>query len=75
MRYRLESIQRRCWQTGVEACDQRWLSSPNIFSGTEVELTRELSELEAEFDRAVVFRGVPLDEVVFETDDEAEVCA
>lgn len=68
MRYRIEWIQRRCWQTGVDACDQRWTASPNTFSGTEAELTIELSSLEVDHDRAMVFRGVRIESF----DDEAE---
>lgn len=61
MRYRIEWIPRRSWQNGVEPADQRWTHTPNVFTGDEVELTRHLSELEADYDRSVVFRGVPLE--------------
>lgn len=61
MRYRIEWIPRRCWQNGVEPADQRWTHSPNVFTGDEVELTRHMSELEADYDRSLVFRGVPLE--------------
>lgn len=59
-RYHLDWLPRCSWQPGVEACDQRWTRTPNIFTGTEEEATLECSDLEAAYDRSVIFRAVPI---------------
>lgn len=59
-RYHLEWIPRASWQTGVDAADQRWTRTPNLFVGSEVEATQECSDLECAYDRNCIFRAVPI---------------
>ena len=60
MRYRIDWIPRRSWQDGVDADDQRWTRTADVISGTEVDATNTVSALEADYDRALIFRAVPL---------------
>lgn len=60
MRFALDFIPRASWEPGVEPADQRWTRTPNTVSGTEEEATLQCSDMEAAFDRAVIFRAVPL---------------
>lgn len=59
-RWHLDFVPRASWQTGVDAPDQRWTRTPNVFTGTEEQATVECSDLEAAYDRQVVFRAVPI---------------
>ena len=59
-RYHLDFCPRASWQSGVDAADQRWTRTPNTFTGTEDEVTLECSDLEAAYDRQVIFRAVPM---------------
>lgn len=59
-KFRIDWIPRRSWQDGVEACDQRWTHTADVIVGTEVDATNTISSLEADYDRALVFRAVPL---------------
>jgi hypothetical protein len=61
VRYRIDWIPRRSWQDGVEACDQKWTQTCDVITGTEVDATNLISTLEADYDRALVFRAVPLE--------------
>jgi len=61
MRYHLDFIPRASWQPNTDPADQRWTRTPNIFSGTEDEVTIECSELESEYGFAVTFRAVAIE--------------
>ena len=61
LRFRLEFIPRASWQPGTDAADQRWTRTPDVFSGTPDEATREVGELEGEYGREIIFRAVPLE--------------
>lgn len=60
-RFHLDFCPRASWQSGVDAADQRWTRTPNIFTGTEEQATLECSDLEAAYDRSVTFRAVPIE--------------
>ena len=45
----------------MEACDQKWTQTCDVITGTEVDATNTVSELEADYDRALVFRAVALE--------------
>ncbi len=57
----MDWIPRRSWQDGVEAEDQRWTRTKDTIVGTEVDATNAISSLEADYDRAVIFRAVPVE--------------
>jgi hypothetical protein len=59
-RFKIQWMPRASWQPDVDADDQRWTDSPNVFTGTEEQATLECSDLDAAFDRVNVFRAVPV---------------
>lgn len=61
-RYRIEYCPRASWEPGLDPADQRWTRTPDVFIGTETELTLHISELDADYGFECNFRGVALDE-------------
>lgn len=59
-RYKLQFCPRASWQPMVEPADQRWTDTPDVFTGTEEELTLHISELDADYGFECNFRGVPV---------------
>jgi hypothetical protein len=60
MRFRVQWMPAVSIEMGVAESDQRWTTTPDVFSGTVAEAERHQRELQADYGSEVVFRLQPL---------------